>query len=213
MSIMDRNARRYDTSHHRLRGADLPKAPPGSYHDGGGLWLQVREGRGGITRSWVMRYMLHGRARMMGLGPLHTITLREARAKALEARKLLPEGVDPLGAREAGRLAQRVAKATAIMTFKDCAKRYIDAHQAGWRNAKHTAQWTATLNTHAYPVFGDLPVSAIDTGLVMKAIGPIWNTRTQTASRVRGRIESVLGWATALRHRSGDNPARWKGHL
>jgi integrase len=100
------------------------------------------------------------------------------------------------------------------MTFKACAEAYIHAHQAGWRNAKHRAQWPATLNTYAYPVFGDLPVQTIDTGLVLRAIEPIWTIKPETASRLRGRIESVIGWAAAKGYRpSGENPARWKDHL
>jgi integrase len=201
-------AKRYDTSHHRLRAGDLAGLAPGLYHDGGGLWVQVRA----RARSWVFRYTIAGQARMMGLGPLHTITLREARAKALEARKLLLEGTDPLGARVAQRQARRVSAAKA-MTFRQCAAAYIDAHQAGWRNAKHTAQWGATLGAYVYPVFGELPVAGIDTALVTRAIEPIWTTKTETASRVRGRIESVLDWATARGYRKGENPARWKGHL
>ena len=99
------------------------------------------------------------------------------------------------------------------MTFRQCAERYIAAHQAGWRNAKHTSQWRNTLATYAFPVFGDLPVQAIDVGLVMKVVEPLWPTKTETASRLRGRIENVLDWALARGYRQGDNPARWRGHL
>jgi integrase len=203
----------HQTTHNRLRAVDLPRiSKAGYHHDGGGLYLQVREGKNGITRSWVFRYTRLGKARNMGLGPLHTISLSEARVKAREARKLRLEGVDPVGDRKAQRAAQRVSEATA-MTFKQCAEAYIAAHQAGWRNPKHAAQWTATLGAYAYPIFGTLPVQAVDVGLVMKAIEPIWSAKTVTASRVRGRIESVLDWATARGYRQGENPARWNGHL
>jgi integrase len=99
------------------------------------------------------------------------------------------------------------------MTFKECAESYISANQSGWKNAKHGVQWTATLETYAYPVIGSLPVGAVETAHVLKILQPIWNSKTETASRVRGRIEKVLDRAKALKIRSGENPARWKGHL
>jgi integrase len=156
--------------------------------------------------------MLHGRAREMGLGPLHIVTLAEAREKSREARKLRHEGIDPIESRKAERAEERLAAATAV-TFKECAERYIEAHKAGWRNPKQAAQWPSTLATYAYPVFGDLPVQAVDVGLVTKALEPIWQTKPETASRVRGRIESILDWATVRGYRKGENPARWRGHL
>jgi integrase len=100
-----------------------------------------------------------------------------------------------------------------MMTFDQCAEAYILAHKASWKNAKHADQWTNTLKTYASPVFGSLPVAEIDTGLVVKCLAPIWESKTETASRLRGRIESVLGWATTSGYRTGENPARWKGHL
>jgi integrase len=193
----------------RLSAVALPKLKAGMHPDGGGLYLQVTEGG---ARTWIYRFMLHGRAREMGLGPLHIVTLAEAREKAREARKLRHEGIDPIEARRAQRSEERLAAAT-VMTFKECAERYIDAHKAGWRNPKHAAQWPSTLATYVYPVFGDLPVQAVDVGLVTKALEPIWQTKPETASRVRGRIESVLDWATVRGYRKGDNPARWRGHL
>jgi integrase len=104
-------------------------------------------------------------------------------------------------------------EAAKAVTFRACAESYIAAHRAGWRNAKHGAQWGATLETYAYPVFGDLPVQAVDTGMVVKVLEPIWAAKTETASRLRGRIEAVLDWATTRGHRQGENPARWRGHL
>jgi integrase len=182
---------------------------PGRYGDGGGLWLQVSSSG---TKAWLFRYMLHGKARQMGLGPVHTITLAMARDKALECRRLLLEGIDPIEKRRAGRDEALIASAKGI-TFKECAERYIAAHEPGWRNSKHASQWKATLATYAYPLFGSLPVAAVDIGLILKALEPIWSTRAETAGRVRGRIESVLDWATARGYRKGENPARWRGHL
>jgi integrase len=182
---------------------------PGMHADGGGLYLQVTASG---AKSWIFRFMLHGRAREMGLGPLHTISLAEARERARECRKLRLDGVDPVEARKAKAAEERLAAATA-MTFADCAERYIAAHRTGWRNLKHAAQWPSTLQTYAYPVFGSLSVQAIDTALVTKAIEPIWQAKPETASRVRGRIGAVLDWAKVRGYRSGENPARWRGHL
>jgi integrase len=139
--------------------------------------------------------------------------LAEARRRAAEQQRLLRiDGQDPLIARRAGRDEARLTAAKA-MTFKACGEAYMAAHQAGWRSSKHRSQWAATLNTYVYPVFGDLPAQMVDVGLVMKAVEPIWTQKPETASRVRGRIEAVLDWATARGHREGENPARWRGHL
>ncbi|KWH01494.1 integrase [Burkholderia territorii] len=182
---------------------------PGLYADGGGLYLQITTAG---VKSWLFRYMRNGKARGMGLGPVHTIGLAEARTRALDCRRLLLDGIDPIDTRDAERAAHRVAQANDV-TFQHCAEKYIDAHRAAWKNAKHADQWANTLNTYAYPVFDSLPVSAIDTALVMKVLEPIWTTKTETASRVRGRIESVLDWAAVHGYRVGENPARLKGHL
>ncbi|MFJ2995694.1 tyrosine-type recombinase/integrase [Pandoraea sp. NPDC087047] len=182
---------------------------PGLYADGGGLYLQIT--KAGV-KSWLYRYMRDGKARAMGLGPLHTISLAEARTRALECRKILLDGRDPLDEKEQQRVSRKVANAK-NKTFMECAEAYIDAHKAGWKNTKHAAQWTSTLETYAAPVFKEIPISSIDTTLVMKVLEPIWKTKTETATRVRGRIESVLDWATVSGHRTGENPARWKGHL
>jgi integrase len=182
---------------------------PGAYADGGGLYLQVSAGG---AKSWIFRFQIRGRRRDMGLGPTDLYSLAEARQRALEARKLVAEGVDPIEARHAKRSAAAMETAKG-MTFQACAERYIAAHRAGWRNAVHAKQWPSTLETYVYPVFGTLPVQAIDVGLVLRTIEPIWATKPETASRVRGRIESVLDWATARGYRQGENPARWRGHL
>lgn len=193
----------------KLAAVTLPKLKSGMHSDGGGLYLQVTENG---ARTWIFRFMLNRRAREMGLGPLHTINLAEARERARECRKLRLDGIDPIEARNGKKAEARLAAATA-MTFRECAEAYIAAHKAGWKNPKHAAQWPATLGTYVYPVFGSLPVAAVDTGLVTKALEPIWTAKPETASRVRGRIESVLDWAKARGYRDGENPARWKGHL
>jgi integrase len=181
----------------------------GLYGDGGGLFLQVSKGG---TKSWVFRFKEDGRLHVMGLGPIHTISLAEARERARECRKLRLDGVDPIEHRRAKRTATKL-DAAKTMTFKECAEAYIAAHRAGWRSEKHATQWANTLETYAYRHFGNLPVQAIDLGLVMKAIEPVWKQKPETASRVRGRIESILDWATVREYRRGDNPARWRGHL
>lgn len=183
---------------------------PGRYAVGFGVYLQVSGDNG---RSWVFRYQQAGRARHIGLGSAAEVTLAQAREKALQYRRLLrDQGIDPLASRAASR-AKAALDAAKGITFKECADRYIAAHEAAWRNASHREQWPASLAAYVYPVFGDLPVSAIDTALVTKALEPIWAGKTETASRVRGRIEAVLDWAKARGYRDGENPARWRGHL
>jgi integrase len=181
----------------------------GMYHDGGGLYLQVSAGG---AKSWIFRFMLDGRAREMGLGPVHAIPLAEARKRAAASRRMRLDGIDPIEARSAQR-GQKKLEAAKAMTFDTCAAAYIAAHHTSWRNAKHRDQWRNTLTSYAGPVFGSLPVQSIDVGLVMKALEPIWQTKTETASRLRGRIEAVLDWATVRGYRKGENPARWRGHL
>jgi hypothetical protein len=182
---------------------------PGYYPDGGGLYLQVTVSG---SKSWVYRYMLAGKAREMGLGSLPDTSLSEARGKVLEARKLRREGIDPIEYRKASRAAARLEAAKAI-TFKECAARYIASHKKGWRTEKHALLWTNTIATYAEPEFGGLPVESIDTGLVMRVLEPIWAEKPETAGRVRGRIESILDWARVQGYRTGENPARWRGHL
>jgi len=182
---------------------------PGLYGDGRGLYLQVSAFG---TKSWLYRFMRAGVARKMGLGALHTVPLADARQRAEEARRAVLDGIDPIEARKARRAEVTLADKKAL-TFRQCAENYIAAQKAGWRNEKHGAQWAATLATYAYPIIGDLPVASIDTGLVLQVLEPIWNTKSETANRVRGRIESVLNWATVREYRKGENPARWRGHL
>ncbi len=181
----------------------------GYFGDGQGLYLQVTATR---SKSWIFRFMLNGRSREMGLGSASLVSLKEARGKAHAARKLLADGIDPIEARNAQRATQALERARAI-TFAECAKKYIAAHRASWKNAKHAAQWTSTIETYCNPVIGALPVADIDTGLVLKVLEPIWREKPVTADRLRGRIERVLDWATTRKYRKGENPARWRGHL
>ncbi len=182
---------------------------PAVLHDGGGLYLRVSATR---AKSWVFRFQLDGKRRDMGLGPYPDISLAEARARAAAHRNQRRDGIDPLDAKAAQRQAQRVSVAKG-RTFRECAAEFIEKNRAGWRNAKHAAQWGSTLEAYVYPVIGDLPVGAIDAGLVVQVLDPIWNTRPETASRVRGRIEAVLDAATVRSFRQGPNPAQWKGNL
>jgi integrase len=149
---------------------------------------------------------------MLGLGPLHLVGLKEARERAKAARLQLLNGVDPVEDRKT-RKAERALAAARTMTFGECALAYHQQHEGKWKNAKHGAQVINTLRAYAFPIIGSLPVASIDTPLVLKCIEPHWTTKTETMSRVRGRIESVLDWATVRGYRTGDNPARWKGHL
>jgi integrase len=186
------------------RVATLAKHP-GRYHDGHGLILVVVNAN---NASWQLRFQRNGRERWFGLGPLHTVTLKDARERARAARLQILDGIDPIDARRTER-----AKAGQVMTFKEGAEAYNALHEQKWRNEKHRKQFLASLACYAFPVLGNIAVSAIDTAAVLRVVEPIWLSKTETANRVRGRIESVLDWATVRGHRSGDNPARWKGHL
>jgi integrase len=182
---------------------------PGDYLDGRGLYLQVRSES---SKSWLLKYSIEKRAREMGLGPALDIPLATARELRDRYRSLLKQGVDPLEHKQAEKSAKVLERAKAI-TFKDACARYIAANRSGWRNVKHGAQWEATLRAYAYPIIGSLPVQAIDTALVMAVLDPIWSTKPEIASRVRGRIESVISAAKARGEFKGENPATWKGHL
>jgi integrase len=200
---------------HKLTAAHLKIKRPGTYGDGGGLWLQVTAGSGGrYHRSWTFRYTdAGGRRREMGLGAVETVFLAEARETALQYRKQRFAGVDPIERRNAERV-ERAATAAKTMTFDECARLYIIAHRGSWRSREHARQWGATLAAYVSPVFGTLPVQAVDTALVTKALRPVWNRAPTTGSRLRGRVAAILDYAAAAGHRpAGDNPARWSGHL
>jgi len=173
------------------------------------LYLRVADGR---SKQWIFRYVVNGRLRDMGIGPCHTLDLAKAREKARQARELRLEGIDPIDHKRAQRAAAVAADARAV-TFRQCVEGYIKDNQTKWTNAKHRHEWSATLSRYAYPALGNLPIASIDTPLVLKVLKPLWERVPETASRVRGRIENVLGWATVHHYRTADNPARWKGHL
>jgi integrase len=181
----------------------------GLHADGKGLYLRVSETG---TKSWVYRYRVGDRQHDMGLGPYPDISLAEARERATAQRRLRLDGLDPLTEKRSLRASQAAQRAKA-MNFRQCAEKYIEAHSAGWRGVKQLTEWNSTLTRFAYPVIGSLPVQAIDVALVMRVLEPIWTVKPETASRVRQRIEAILGWATARGFRSGDNPARWRDHL
>jgi integrase len=184
---------------------------PGYLSDGLGLYLQIAKTG---TKSWAFRYERQGKRRELGLGPCHTISLADARLKAADLRRQLIDGIDPFTTRAAAKLAKQLEEAKAA-TFDQCAKEYIASHRAGWKNAKHATQWETTIATYASPIIGRLAVADIDTGLVLKVLenDGFWTDKPETASRLRGRIEAILDYATARKLRIGDNPARLKGNL
>jgi integrase len=186
----------------------------GLHSDGGNLYLQVSDGTNfQRRRSWIFRYTLSGRKRRdMGLGSVNDVGLTEARNIAREYRKLMKQGIDPIKHRDTQR-AQNLAASVAVVTFDQAAEAYIRQHGSEWKNADHAAQWRSSLKTYASPIIGQMSVADITTPHVMKVLDPIWQEKTETASRVRGRIEAVLGWASASGYRQGENPARWRDHL
>jgi integrase len=193
----------------RLKASEISRLGPGRHHDGGGLYLSVGKG---LARSWIFRFRRDGKLHDYGLGPVHTVSLSAARQRAFECRAALYAGNNPVEVRQTRRL-ERVLAAAKAVTFENAADQYIAAHAAGWRNARQEAQWRQSLTDFAFPFLGKLPVPAINTALVLRVLEPIWQTKTETASRVRGRIEAILDWAAARGLRQGENPARWRGHL
>jgi len=216
---------------HRLTTrAVQAKVAPGYHPDGAGLYLQVTVASGGgrvassarspaevATRSWIFRFKFQKQPRELGLGSARVVGLAQARELAAQCRRDLQAGQDPLALRRESLKAQTSASAAsaslAPMSFDDCAQAYINAHRDGWRNAKHAAQWESTVRRHASPVIGKLPPDQVTLQHVLHILEPMWRVKTETASRLRGRIESVLDWATVRGFRTGDNPARWRGHL
>jgi integrase len=179
---------------------------PGMYSDGHGLYLQVQHGG---SRSWIFRYKRANRGHFMGLGSAAVVTLARARELAMEQRRLLAEGRDPLEARR----AQRQTINKAIVTFRQAAESYLAAHEHSWKSTVHRLQWRTTLETVVYPTIGGTDVAAVDTAAVLTVLQPIWSRTPETADRIRGRIESILSAAKAAGLRSGENPALWRGHL
>jgi integrase len=189
-------------------------AEPGQYLDRDGLYLQIKANRDKtkLRRSWIFRYTRDGKTRWMGLGPVRLVPLAKARDKVLDFRRMLLDGIDPMTAKEAER-AEGAKAAKSVVTFRQAAERYVAAHENTWKNPKHRQQWKNTLDSYAYPVFGDWDVKAVDTAAVMEVIESLWTTKPETASRLRGRIETVLGYAKSRHWRTGENPARWREHL
>jgi len=203
----------------RLRARQVVTAKPprkrkaGVIADGGGLYLQCSLGKEkNVRRSWVFRYQLGHVRHEVGLGPVQTISLREAREKARRLRQQILDSVDPLSEKRKARQTLLAAKAK-VVTFREAADMYLRAHGDNWRNADHRQQWKNSLATYVFPRIGGLPIADVDTAAVVRILEPIWGPKRETASRVRGRIESVLDFATVREFRHGDNPARWKGHL
>src|SRR5262252_7534549 len=188
----------------RLTVVKVKNARPGKYPDGANLWLQV--GPNG-SKSWYLRYTLRGRHREMGLGPYPLVGLAEARDKATAQRRLLLDGIDPIEARNGKRPAREP------VTFAVAAKQYIAGHEKSWKSADHARQWRNSLDRYVLPAIGERPIDAIDTYDVLSIVEPLWQDKTETATRVLNRIGLILDWATARQLRRGDNPARWKGHL
>lgn len=174
-----------------------------------GLYLQLTP-KGG--RTWILRMQVGGRRRDIGLGGFPTVTLAQARDKAREARDKVACGIDPVEERKAAK-AKLIEARRKGMLFSEAVDKALAAKLDAFRNEKHRAQWRSTLDKYALPEIGALPVAQIDTAAVLRCLQPIWATKTETATRLRGRIEAVLSWATVAGHRSGDNPARWAGNL
>jgi integrase len=184
----------------------------GFHNDGGGLYLQIAPGASGVTKSFVLRYKLNGRERWMGLGSVNVYSLTEAREQARQCRQLIHQGTDPITARK-DRRATAKAEQAKRMTFKEAAAGYIEDNADSWRSEVHLNQWRSSLARFVFPVIGDLQVTDVETAHVTRILRPIWTAKAPTASRVRGRIEVVLDWATANGNRAGANPAAWEGHL
>ncbi len=189
---------------------------PGVLIDGGGLRVKVTANSktGELRKSWILRLTVKGQGvREMGLGSFSSRNgVAAARKRADDLRDRARLGIDPI-THQKTELAAKAAEAARAITFCEAAEQYIDAHRSGWRNAKHRQQWANTLKTYVYPAFGQVPVGEVDQAMVMKALDPIWKKKTETASRLRGRIEVILDWASVRGYRRGDNPARWRGHL
>ncbi len=200
-----------------LTALQIQHAKPGMHADGGGLYLRVQDGG---NKGWIYRYQLAGKRREMGLGTLSSKSAKEARAQAASLALDVRAGRDPIEQRSTqaaeakqAMASRAVAEAGKSATFSVVAAEYIDGHAAGWKSAKHAAQWTSTLKTYADPVIGSKPVGEVATADVLRILQPIWTSKTETASRVRSRLELVLSYAKAKGLRSGENPAQWRGHL
>ncbi|HZQ01666.1 MAG TPA: integrase arm-type DNA-binding domain-containing protein [Reyranella sp.] len=205
---------------HRLKPITLTRKMTAGYHaDGGGLYLQVTDAG---AKSWIFRYSIAGKRREMGLGPYsakttkgadkRVVSLHAARERSAEARALVKSGKDPIAVREAQQAQERLERARGV-TFDQAVELFLESHEEAWKNPKHRQQWRNTLKTYAGPKIGSLSIADIGTPEVTKVLEPIWRTKPETASRLRGRIERILDWARVRQLREGENPARWRGHL
>jgi integrase len=193
---------------HRLSAVGIGKLGPGMWNDGHGLYLRVSDAG---TRSWIFRFTLGGKTRDMGIGSTAVVSLASARRRAQELRELRQRGIDPITHQRSTVAAARVVQAKSV-SFREAAERYIASHEATWTR-KHHADWAGTMRDYVFPVLGVLPVSVINTALVMQVLEPLWRSKTETGSRVRGRIEAILDWGRVAGLRDSPNPAAWKGHL
>lgn len=196
-----------------LTALQIKHAKEGMHADGNGLYLRVQASG---ARSWIFRFQLNGKRREMGIGTLADKSTIDARAEAGRLSALVRSGIDPIEdrKRKVAQEEENKKQATAASTtFRTVATEYVANHRAEWKNEKHADQWANTLATYAYPVIGDKPVGEVTTEDILKILKPIWVTKTETASRLRGRIELVLSYAKALKLRQGENPALWRGHL
>lgn len=193
----------------KLTDVKIRKAPPGRHPDGDGLYLQVR---GPTAKAWIYRYWTAGKSREMGLGSYPSVTLEGARQERDRFKRQRQDGADPIKSRDAERVAS-LQLAGKALTFTEAAASFIRDKSQAWKNEKHRQQWTNTLNTYVNPILGNLPVGEIDTAAVKRVLDPIWATKSETATRVRGRIEAILDWCKALGYCTGENPARWRGNL
>lgn len=196
-----------------LTEKEITHAKPGFHLDGNGLYLQVTKTG---AKSWLYRFQLHGKRRWAGVGSLTDVPAKVARVKAAEMRISVANGIDPINLKHANKKAaianeaKNIAKA---MTFKKLAEDYIEQNKAGWKNKKHVQQWENTLQTYVYDVIGQLTPSEVTTEHILSILKEIWLTKTETATRIRGRIEVILSYAKIKGYRDGDNPATWKNHL
>lgn len=181
----------------------------GKYSVGDGLYVVIKK-QG--SKSWIYRYTVHGKQREMGLGPTDEVTLAEARDIASDNRRLIRNGIDPIAKRDQEMMRLRVETARTI-TFRECSLEFIESQRSAWSNQKHIKTWEGSLQKHVFPFIGDFPIKEVSKDLVVRVLKPIWNSRTETASRIRARIERIISYASAMGYRTGENPASWKGNL
>lgn len=196
-----------------LTELEIKHAGPGFHSDGNGLYLQVTNAG---SKSWLYRYQLNGKRRWAGVGAVADVPAKIARIKAAEMRITVANGIDPIDQKQANKkiaIANAAKEAARSVTFRNLAEDYIEQNKAGWKNKKHVQQWENTLDTYVYDVIGHLAPADVTTEHVLKILKDIWLTKTETATRIRGRLEVILSYAKIKGYRSGDNPAAWKNHL